>query len=53
MGKIRYSINFETDERLTEDEENELISYITQFGNEVSLTDDGITDEGIFERGEI
>lgn len=57
MGKIRYSINFETDERLTEAEENELIRYITQFGNEVSLTDDGITDngitdDGIFERGE-
>lgn len=47
MGKTKYSINFETDERLTENEENELISYVTQFGNEVSLT-----DEGIFERGE-
>lgn len=43
---MKYTINFETDERLTEDEENELINYVNQFGNEITLDDDGVVLSG-------
>ena len=46
MIRVKYTINFETDERLTEDEENELINYVSQFGDEINLDDDGVVLSG-------
>jgi len=43
MIKVKYTISFETNGRLTVDEENELINYVSQFGDEINLDDDGMT----------
>ena len=43
MIKVKYTISFETNGRLTEDKENELINYVSQFGDEINLDDDGMT----------
>lgn len=46
MIKVKYTIELETDEKLTEDEETELINYVSQFGyvsqfdDEISLDED-------------
>lgn len=42
MIKVKYTICFETNERLTKDEENKLINYVSQFGDEINLDDDGV-----------
>jgi hypothetical protein len=43
---VKYTISFETNGRLTEDEENELINYVSSFGDEVDLDDDGVVLSG-------
>ena len=40
MNRIKYTITFETDERLSENEECELMAYISQFGGEIKIEDD-------------
>ena len=40
MDKIKYTITFETGERLSENEESELMAYVSQFGGEISIEDD-------------
>lgn len=37
MGKFSYTVNFDKDERLTEEEESKLIEFVTQFGDEVVI----------------
>ena len=46
MINVKYTIEFETDEKLTEDEETELMNYVgrfgyvSQFSDEISLDED-------------
>lgn len=46
MIKVKYTISFETNGRLTVDEENELINYVSQYGDEINLDDDGVVLSG-------
>ncbi len=46
MIKIKYTISFETNGRLTVDEENELINYVSQYGDEINFDDDGVVLSG-------
>ena len=42
MVKFCYTINFDTDGRLTEEEESELIEFVNRFGDEVVIEENGV-----------